>query len=103
MEYRFDWPTPTFEGLLGACHGIELPFVFQTLDVPPAELFTGTGAERPALSDAVHGAWTAFAATRDPGWPRYDDQRQTMIFDAARAVIGDPDSDLRRVWEKLFR
>ena len=31
------------------------------------------GADPPqALADAMHGAWVAFAATGDPGWPRYD-------------------------------
>jgi para-nitrobenzyl esterase len=102
-SYRFDWATPTFEGLLGACHGLELPFVFQTLHVPPSELFTGSGADRLPLSDAVHGAWTAFASTRHPGWPQYGDRRQTMMFDVSNSVATDPDGDLRRVWEKLSR
>jgi para-nitrobenzyl esterase len=29
--YEFAWRTPQFNGLLGACHGLEIPFVFDTL------------------------------------------------------------------------
>ncbi len=50
--YRFDWPTPTLGGLLGACHGVELPFVFETLDA--ARGFLG---DDPALGElAADGA-----------------------------------------------
>ncbi len=97
--YRFDWPTPTFGGLLGACHGIEIPFVFHSISVPTAELFLGTGPERAHIADAVHGAWVRFATTGDPGWPRYDlGRRPTMRFDATSEVVADLDSELRRCW-----
>src|SRR6185503_135813 len=26
--YRFDWPSAAYGGALGACHGLEMPFVF---------------------------------------------------------------------------
>src|SRR3546814_8956007 len=29
--YEFDWRSPACDGELGACHGIEMPFVFKTL------------------------------------------------------------------------
>ena len=29
--YEFDWRSTAFDGELGACHGLELPFVFDTL------------------------------------------------------------------------
>jgi para-nitrobenzyl esterase len=32
--YRFSWPSPAVRGMLGACHAVELPFVFGTLDAP---------------------------------------------------------------------
>ncbi len=31
--YEFAWRSPQFNGQLGACHGLELPFVFDTLDI----------------------------------------------------------------------
>jgi para-nitrobenzyl esterase len=97
--YRFDWATPAFGGLLGACHGIEIPFVFHTLDASGAPAFLGDGPERAGIADALHGAWVQFATSADPGWPRYDiDRRATMRFDAASEVVDDPDSELRLRW-----
>jgi para-nitrobenzyl esterase len=97
--YRFDWATPTFGGLLGACHGVEIPFVFHSLRVPSAEAFLGDGADRPAIADAVHGAWARFAASGDPGWPRYDlERRPTMRFDVISEVVPDLDGELRLCW-----
>jgi carboxylesterase type B len=29
--YEFAWRSPQFNGLLGACHGLEIAFVFDTL------------------------------------------------------------------------
>ncbi|HKA04310.1 MAG TPA: carboxylesterase/lipase family protein [Acidimicrobiales bacterium] len=99
--YRFDWPTPTFGGLLGACHGVEIPFVFDTIGLPTAEIFLGDGPERAGIASAVHGAWARFATTGDPGWPRYDvERRLTMCFDTDSEVVADPDGELRRRWQR---
>jgi para-nitrobenzyl esterase len=98
--YRFDWATPAFGGLLGACHGVDLPFVFDTLDA--ARGFVGDGPELPGVAAATHGAWVAFATTGDPGWRAYDtDRRTTMRFDTTSAVVDDPDGDLRACWAGL--
>jgi para-nitrobenzyl esterase len=67
-SYEFGWRSPAFGGRLGACHGLELPFVFGTLDTAtgPAAL---VGEDPPAeLSREMLAAWTAFARTGDPGW-----------------------------------
>ena len=99
--YRFDWPTPAFGGLLGACHGIEIPFAFHSLRVPSAEVFLGDGPEREAIADAIHGAWVDVARRGDPGWPRYDvDRRPTMRFDVTSEVVPDLDGELRRCWAR---
>ncbi|WP_410635301.1 carboxylesterase/lipase family protein [Amycolatopsis sp. cmx-4-83] len=61
FRYDFAWQAPE----LGACHGMELPFVFDSLAASTS--FTGPGA--PAeLAREVNGAWVRFAATGDPGW-----------------------------------
>jgi para-nitrobenzyl esterase len=98
--YRFDWATPVFGGVLGACHGLELPFVFDT--VTAARGFVGDDPGLPALAAAVHRAWVAFATTGDPGWPAYDAvRRATMRFDAPSTVVDDPDGELRTRWSGL--
>jgi carboxylesterase type B len=98
--YEFAWRSPAGGGLIGACHALEIPFVFDTLDKGPAQMLGPMlGAAPPqALADAMHKAWVAFARTGDPGWPRYDLRRRaTMRFDTAWAVVDDP-----RPWERQF-
>ena len=34
-EYEFSWATPAMGGMLGACHAIELPFLFGLSERPP--------------------------------------------------------------------
>ncbi|WP_258341067.1 carboxylesterase/lipase family protein [Saccharopolyspora gregorii] len=68
---EFTWRSPRFGGRLGACHGLELPFVFHNLAVATGP--TGLLGEEPdrALADRLHGAWVSFVATGDPGWPEH--------------------------------
>ncbi|MFH8614959.1 carboxylesterase/lipase family protein [Streptomyces sp. NPDC017979] len=83
--YEFGWRSPAVDGLLGAAHTVELPFVFDRLDLPalrgpqgllgprgplgPPNLPAESSAEPPAaLAAEMHAAWVAFARTGDPGW-----------------------------------
>jgi para-nitrobenzyl esterase len=83
--YRFDWESPVQR--LGACHALELPFVFGTLQAPGNDRFAGTGPDAQRLSREMMDAWIAFAKTGDPScetsgeWPRYEaEARRTKIF-----------------------
>jgi para-nitrobenzyl esterase len=103
--YEFAWPSPAFGGLLGACHALEIPFAFDTLDLGPGQMLGGLlGPEPPqTLATEMHGAWVRFAATGDPGWPRYDlERRATMRFDVASAVVDDPRSAERALWHGML-
>jgi para-nitrobenzyl esterase len=64
-RYRFDWRSPLFDGRLGACHGLELPFVFDTL--ASAQGLVGP-TPPPELATEMNAAWARFAETGDPGW-----------------------------------
>jgi len=106
--YRFDWESPAYGGVLGACHALEIPFVFNNLSAAGVRPFTGDGADRQAVADAMHRSWAAFVRTgnpRHPGippWPRYDDQRRaTMLFNVSCRVADDPDGPDRQVWDQL--
>ena len=98
-SYLFTWPSPTVPGL-GSCHTMDLPFVFRQLD--HAENVPLVGDDPPvALSEAMSGAWSRFAATGEPGpeWPPYDTtQRATLRWDAEPEVLRDPRGGLRRWW-----
>jgi para-nitrobenzyl esterase len=98
--YRFTWETPVFGGILRSTHALEIPFVFDTLEQPGADRFTGDGPERAAIAHTMHRAWIAFARSGDPGWERYEaPRRATMRFDRDTKVLEDPDGELRRAWD----
>jgi para-nitrobenzyl esterase len=97
--YEFAWRTPQFNGRLGACHALEIPFVFDTLGKETAALWGNDPPQQ--LADTMHAAWVAFAKTGEPGWPKYDPQRrETMRFDTTSAVVDDPRSAERALWER---
>jgi para-nitrobenzyl esterase len=97
--YEFAWPSPQFDGRLGACHALEIPFVFDTLSAPGSEALAGDAAPQ-ELADVVHRAWVDFVHTGDPGWPVYDvDERPVQVFGTLTAVTPDPRGAQRRVWE----
>ncbi|MBZ9642409.1 carboxylesterase/lipase family protein [Streptomyces sp. PSKA30] len=75
--YEFAWPS-LLPGL-GACHALELGFVFDTGEVPEAAKLAGEGAPT-ALADAMHTSWVRFAADGDPGWEAWDATRPVRIF-----------------------
>ena len=69
--YEFAWRSPGFDGQLGSCHSLEIPFVFDTLDREGLEILLG--AEPPQqLADSMHAAWVAFATHGNPDWPQFD-------------------------------
>lgn len=107
-KYLFTWRSPAFEGLLGATHALDIPFVFDNLHQPGIDLFTGDGPERRELAEVMHRAWIAFAHQGDPAhaglpeWPSYEPgRRATMRFDVPCELLLDPGAEERRAWEAL--
>lgn len=69
--YEFGWRSPAFDGELGACHALELPFVFGTTDRCSGE-YGFVGANPPQdLADRVHAVWVGFARDGGLDWPEY--------------------------------
>ena len=103
--YSFDWETPAYDGRLKSPHSMDVPFVFDTLQV------IGEAHRKPraqTLADRVSKAWATFARTGDPGhstlpaWPAYDTTRRaTMTFDDVCRVVDDLDGEVRPLWEKV--
>lgn len=81
---------------------MEVPLVFDITanDEPLLGMLLG-GAEPPHdLAVSMHADWVAFARAGDPGWPEYDlTRRATMRFDTNSAVVDDPRSWERALWE----
>lgn len=97
--YEFAWRSPQFGARLGACHTLELGFVFDRLQDPSYAPMVGDHPPQ-ALADAMHQAWVSFAKTGDPGWPPYDPTtRTTKVFAEAPVLRNDPRNEERRLWE----
>jgi para-nitrobenzyl esterase len=109
FSYLFTWASPQFGGALGACHALEIPFVWNTVDTGMSQLFTGpVDDDIRALASSMHAAWAAFARTGTPAapglpeWPAYDtDRRATMILDTDPRVEDDPGGHDREAWAGL--
>jgi para-nitrobenzyl esterase len=109
--YRFDWESPAFGGRFGATHALELPFVWNQLELPVASFLLGDDAAGArALALQLHDAWAAFirggepAAAGLPAWPRYEaPRRATMLLDRESRVADDPDAEIRALWSELPR
>jgi para-nitrobenzyl esterase len=83
-SYLFAWPA--VNPLLGACHGIDIPFTFGNF-VDGWAAFVGADAAATALGRDIRTAWAKVARDGDPGWPA---SPATMIFGRESGVRDDP-------------
>lgn len=105
--YRFDWDEggsflmTDLKKLLGAAHGLEIPFVFNRFKLlgrlDPVMYARKTAADREALSRDMGARWAAFARDGEPGadWPRWGEGRIKRFDDAADkgpAILDGADS-----------
>ena len=103
FAYRLDYQSPALDGALGACHALDIPFVFGTHSQMPTFAGSGPGPDR--LAQQVMDAWLAFARTGNPStetlpWPAYDtEQRQTMVLNVESRVVSRPRETERQCWE----
>ncbi|MFI6505965.1 carboxylesterase/lipase family protein [Streptosporangium sp. NPDC050855] len=99
--YELTWPAPGLDGVLGACHGLDVPLVFGNLGSGQTAALIGDppSPEAEELSARMRRAWTAFAAHGDPGWPPYDaDRRLAHLFDTPSTVAAYPEETSRLLW-----
>ncbi|NIJ36064.1 para-nitrobenzyl esterase [Sphingopyxis panaciterrae] len=84
--YEFDWRSPACGGELGACHGIEMPFVFDTLACATGPRGLAGEAPPQLLADRVHGIWAGFARDGALPWPQFGSFRQVFQLARGQAV-----------------
>ena len=108
-NYLFTWPSPAFNGDLGACHALEIPFVFNTLNDPAFEVFVGKSSDLNDISYKVMDAWIAFARTGNPNcdsipkWPSYDfEKRSTMLMDHEFKAVEKFFEEERAAWDDII-
>jgi para-nitrobenzyl esterase len=106
--YELRAQAPALDGVLGACHALDVPLVFGAGgprgggagisdlllgDHPPAGLL--------ALGDLMRGEWVRFASGGDPGWAAYGTgERTTRMYDVPPDVGPYPEERSMRLWQR---
>ena len=95
---------------LRACHGLEIPFVFNTFNTKLGKkiLLLSNNKRIHQLSDEIQLSWINFAKTGNPNaigkddWKKYDPTgRNTLIYDKKCYYCQDPKSTQRQAWGTL--
>jgi para-nitrobenzyl esterase len=97
--YLFNWRSPVRDGRLRSMHTMDIPFVYDNVDVAKSVL--GANPDRYKLADQMSAAWVAFARTGNPNhkgipnWAPYNTQaRATMIWNTPESkVVNDPSKE----------
>jgi para-nitrobenzyl esterase len=108
--YQFDWQSPAG---MGACHGLELPFVFDNFAAwRNAPALKGLDTKRVGpLAQAVQQAWISFARSGNPNHPAMPHwepytvaRRTTMRIDTVLEAVSDLAGSIKRQrWEAIIR
>ena len=102
--YTYYWTMPGEIDTVGACHAIELAYVFNN---PQENIYTGNKYDQ-ALADTVQEMWIDFARTGDPGtgsvsWEPYtSENRMTMMLGEDIRMECDLKREQRELTEPLL-
>jgi para-nitrobenzyl esterase len=106
-SYLFTWHPPALRRPVGACHALEIPFIFGLTNHPIVRPIVGLAPSTGRLARRMQRAWINFARTGDPGherlppWQPYDaDSRATMVFGRQCEVAHAPLEEERKLWER---
>ena len=106
-SYLITWRAPALRRALGACHAIEIPFVFGNESNPLARPLSGLSGDGARFGRRLQRSWLAFARSGNPAhhrlptWTRYrPDQRATMILGRECQLADAPLDDERRLLER---
>jgi para-nitrobenzyl esterase len=108
-NYLFTWETSVYNGGLGACHALELPFVFNTIEEPGMKALVGSPTNTESLCENMMDAWLAFAHNGNPNhdgiphWPNYDKKsRATLLFGNQFKIINALFDKERKAWDQIM-
>lgn len=88
--YEFAWRSSAYDKQLGACHAMELPFVFDTLATVSGPKGLAGGAPPQELAAKLNKIWADFAKTGELPWPTYDEQRLACTLDTGVVAPEQP-------------
>lgn len=99
--YRLEWQTPAQGGKLRTPHSLDIPLIFDTVDLSASIIGEGAG-DAQLVSNVMSEFWLSFARDGDPNgpglpqWPAYNDtDKPTMVFNIDSRAVNDPVADIR--------
>ncbi|MFX1593415.1 MAG: carboxylesterase/lipase family protein, partial [Promethearchaeota archaeon] len=108
-NYLFTWETPIYNGRLGSCHALELPFIFNTFEDPGMKALVGNAVNTENLCEHMMDAWLSFAHSGNPNhngipdWPTYDKKsRSTLLFGKEIKVANALFDKEREAWNRIM-
>lgn len=109
FSYLFTYKSTAMKGVLGACHALEIPFVFGNLGRKARGIYPARSEETDRISEIMMDAWAAFARNGRPEldgtapWHRYEPERRaTMMFGIDTHLEDDPFKSERELWEGML-
>jgi len=97
--YWFTWASSAFGGIIGSCHALDIPFVFDNLSAPGIGMLLGDAPGQQAIATRFADEVTSFAAKGAASWSAYDTaSRTTLRIDDAVELIDDPESRIRALF-----
>lgn len=103
--FMYFWREPSYIKFRGACHAVELAYVFGNTD---ETIYTGQPADR-ELSEKIMSIWTNFAKTGNPSmpdleWKPFDTfERATMLLEKEPRLEYDLLSGQRKLLSPLLK
>ena len=102
FQYLFDWAPLLGGRRVGACHALEIPFVFGTLAHPLVRPVLGAGGEARRLARAIQHAWLSFARDGSPEsdalpeWEPYEPGRRATLVLGRRPHLALAPGEIER-------
>ena len=107
--YKFEWESPARFGRMRTPHALEIPFVFDNVELGNWRTLTRATPEASALAAQMSATWAAFARSGDPNsgdLPRWEPYtlpgRASMVINNESRLVNDPAAAERRLWEDVF-
>ena len=105
FDQHADHPPGSPEADHGTPHGMDVPYVFETLDRKDTKLTPGDWA----ISDTLSTYWTNFAKRGDPNglgvptWPQFTERNREVMHFHDHAFVGPvPSADSLQVLDRYF-
>lgn len=102
--YQLDWETPVGGGIFKTPHALDLPLMFDNVEV--ARPFVGPGPNAQRMADQMANAWIAFMRHGNPNtpilphWPSYSAQhRAVMSFNLKSHIVIDPYREIHAIFD----